>query len=132
MTLNTEVPKKSRKDFVDHTTTEIGEAIITAVVAVSELFVIETEEVEQCGVEVVDVDFVFHGFVAEFVSGSMRNAAFDAATPSKTDGCRVFPLFLRRRFAIIHFASRYVHDGLCELVGVDGALLALWCLFGHA
>ena len=69
----------SGQDLVDHTATEIGEAIIAAVVAIGELFVIETEQVEQRGVKVVDVDFVFHGLVTELVGRSMMDSAFDAA-----------------------------------------------------
>jgi len=51
----------------------------------------------------------------------LRLAALEVATVPKTDGARVFALFLRRRFAVIDFAGGNVHDGLGELVGVMGA-----------
>lgn len=64
---------------MDRAAAEVGEAVVAAVVAVGEFFVIEAEEVEEGGVEVVDVDFVFDGFVAELVGGTMMHAGFDAA-----------------------------------------------------
>ena len=42
-------------------------------------FVIETEEMEHGGMQVIDVDFAIDGVVAEVVGCSMNNAAFDAA-----------------------------------------------------
>ena len=41
--------------------------------------VVEAEEVEERGVEVVDVDFVGHGVEAEFVATAEGEAGFDAA-----------------------------------------------------
>ena len=45
---------------------------------VSEAFVVEAEEVEDGGVEVVDGDGVFFGFEAEVVGGAVGVAFFDA------------------------------------------------------
>ncbi len=69
----------SRQDLVDHAAAEVGEAVVAAVVAVGEFFVIEAEEVEEGGVEVIHVDFVFDGFVAELIGGAVVDAGFDAA-----------------------------------------------------
>ena len=44
----------------------------------AEVFVVEAEEVEQGGVEVVEGVNVFHGLESEFVGGAMADAGFDA------------------------------------------------------
>ena len=59
---------------------DIGEAEIAAAVAVGEAFVVEAEQVQHGGVEVVDVDGVVLGAEAEVVGGSVGDAAFDAAS----------------------------------------------------
>ena len=43
------------------------------------MFVIETEEMEDCGVKVVDVDLVLDSLESKLVSGSDRDAGFDPA-----------------------------------------------------
>ena len=57
---------------------DVGEAVVTAVVAVGELFVIEPEHVEDGGVEVVDVDLTFGDADAAVVGGAVDGATFDA------------------------------------------------------
>ena len=64
---------------------DIGEAEVAAAVAVGELFVIETEEVEQGGLEVVHVDAVLHGAEAEVVSGAVGLTAAHPG-PGQPDG----------------------------------------------
>ena len=68
-----------RDDVVDDVAVDVGEAEVAAGVAVSEFFVVEAEQVQNGGVEVVDVDYFFDGFEAEFVGGAVDVAAFDAA-----------------------------------------------------
>ena len=57
---------------------DVGEAEVAAGVVVGEAFVIEAEEVEDGGLEVVDVDLVFGDVEAEVV-GSAVGAGFGAA-----------------------------------------------------
>ena len=66
------------EDFVDDVALDVGEAEVAAGVAVGEFFVIETEEMEDGGVEVVDVDAVLGGLESEVVGGAVDVAAFDA------------------------------------------------------
>ncbi len=47
---------------------DVGEAAIDAVVAVGEAGVVDAEEVQDGGVEVVTVGFAFDGLIAEFVA----------------------------------------------------------------
>ena len=59
---------------------DIGKAAFEAIVVIGQAFVIETEEVEDGGVEVVDGGDVFSGFVAEVVSGSVGVRGFDSGS----------------------------------------------------
>ena len=60
---------------------DVGEAEVAAGVAVGELFVVEAEEVEDGGVEVVDVDLVVDGAEAEIVGFAVGCAAANATAP---------------------------------------------------
>jgi hypothetical protein len=46
---------------------DVGEAAVDAVVVEGELFVVDAEEVQNGGVEVVDGDGIFGGEIASFV-----------------------------------------------------------------
>ena len=45
----------SRQDFTDDASMHVGDAIITSLVTIGEVFVVETEKVEDGGMEVVRV-----------------------------------------------------------------------------
>ena len=57
------------------TSVDVGQAEVAAGVAVGEGLVVEAEEVEDRGVEVVDVDLVLDGLEAELVGGAVDVAA---------------------------------------------------------
>ena len=56
----------------------VGEPARCAVVVIGEPFVVEAEQVEDRGVEVVDVDHVLDGLVAELVGGPEAEPMLDA------------------------------------------------------
>ena len=58
---------------------DVGQAKIAAGVAVRELLVVEAQEMENRGVQVVDVDAVFDRFEAELVGRAVDISAADAA-----------------------------------------------------
>ena len=58
---------------------DVGEAEVAAVVEVSEAFVIEAEEVQNGGVEIVGVHGVDAGFETDLIGGAVGDAAFHAA-----------------------------------------------------
>src|SRR5262245_48152898 len=72
-------PRQLRHDLPHDLPMHIGQPEVAAAVAEGELLVVEADEVEDGGVEVVDVDAVFDGLVAEFVGGAVDVAALDAA-----------------------------------------------------
>ena len=59
---------------------DVGEAALNAVVVKGELFVVEAEEVEHRGVQVMEGMDVFGRLESEFVGGAMADAGFDAGT----------------------------------------------------
>ena len=63
--------KLGNKTF-DHIAEDVRETEVAAIVAVGQFFVIETELMQNGGVEVVDVDFVFHHVVAKLVGRAIR------------------------------------------------------------
>ena len=58
----------------------VGQSIVSALEAVRESLVIDAEAMQDCGVEVVDVDGVFSNVVAEIVGFAVRDSGLDAAT----------------------------------------------------
>ena len=59
---------------------DVGEAALNAVVVKGELFVVEAEEVEHRGVQVMEGMDVFGSLESEFVGGTMADAGLDAGT----------------------------------------------------
>ena len=67
------------KKFFDDVAVDVGEAEVAAGVVVGEVLVIEAEEMEDGGLEVVDVDFFVSDMEAEII-GAAIGAGFGAAT----------------------------------------------------
>ena len=70
----------SGENFLHHMPAHIGETKRAAVKSVSELLMIEAELVENRRVQIVHVNFVLHGEMAEFVRGPERKAGFHTPT----------------------------------------------------
>ena len=79
MRLRSSFLKKLSQEVVDDVAVDVGEAEVAAGVAVGEFFVIEAEEVEHGGVEIVDVDLVLDGGEAEVIGCAVDVAAFHSA-----------------------------------------------------
>ena len=56
----------------------ISEPIVATLITVGEAFMVDPEEVEYGGLQVVDMDGILDGCVAELVGGSVGGAAADA------------------------------------------------------
>ena len=72
------IDPKSGQHAPNHMAMNIREPPRSAVVVVGEPFVVEAEQVEDGRVEVVDVDHVFDGLVAELVGGTEAEPMLDA------------------------------------------------------
>jgi len=68
----------SGEGWFDEVAVDVGEAEVAALGSVGEAGVFDAHEVEDGGVEVVDVDWVFGDVVAEVVGGAEGEAFFDA------------------------------------------------------
>ena len=65
----------SGDDIFPDAAVDVGEAQVAAAVLEGELFVIDAEQVEHGGPELVDIRNLFDGVIAELVSGSIDVAA---------------------------------------------------------
>src|SRR6476660_2812468 len=65
--------------LVDDLAVDVGEAEIAARIAIGETLVVKTHELQDGGVQVVDVHRILGGTEAEFVGRSVGLATFDAA-----------------------------------------------------
>ena len=59
--------------------THVGQSKVAPGIVVGQAFVIQAQQVQDRGVQVVDVDWVFNGVPAEFVGGAVSHASSDAA-----------------------------------------------------
>ena len=63
---------------MNHVAVDIGEPEVAARVAVGETFVIESQDVQDCCVQIVEVDFVLDGVVAVVVGRTVAESRLDA------------------------------------------------------
>ena len=66
------------QQFLHNLTAYIREAEVAALELVGQAGVVQTEQMQNRGFQVVDVDLVFHNVVAELVGGAQRDSFFDA------------------------------------------------------
>src|SRR5262245_34347330 len=78
ITNNVSAPGFLGEHVADDMAVDIGEPPRRAVIVVGEPLVVEAEEVEDRRVEVVDVDNLLDGLVAELVGGAEAERALDA------------------------------------------------------
>ena len=69
----------SCKDVVHDASVHVSQAEVATTVAVGEPLVVEAHEVHDCGVQVVDVNFVFDCEETEVVCGTVGQSSLDAA-----------------------------------------------------
>ena len=69
----------SGKQVLDDISVDIGETVAATLKAEGQFCVVDTQAMEQCGVQVVDVDRVLGDVVAVVVSAAVGLPAFDTA-----------------------------------------------------
>ena len=57
----------------------VGQTEIPSLISIGETFVVDAQLVENCGIQVVNVDRVFGDVIAEIVSLTVSHARFDTA-----------------------------------------------------
>ena len=75
-----QIPCDSRQNLFDHFSMHVGQAVVASLKTVGELFMVETKEVKQSRVQVVNVDLAFDGAEAEFVRFTVDVAGFHTTT----------------------------------------------------
>jgi len=68
----------SGKDILYNNAFHVSESSFKAVVVERQSFMIEPQQVQNCGVEVVDGADIFHCFVSEFICRAVTERGFDA------------------------------------------------------
>ena len=71
---------ESGQQLVNHFARDIGEAEVTALMPIGELFVIESEAVEEGGMQVVYVNLIFNDVHAQIVRSACGRAWLDASS----------------------------------------------------
>jgi hypothetical protein len=70
----------SHKDLLYDLAVDIGETVMTSLETVGEAFVIDSEAIQDGGLQVMHVDWVFSDIEREIVGGAVSDAGFDPAT----------------------------------------------------
>ena len=71
-----------RQHFANHPAVHIGQPSLQAVVVEGESRVVEAQQPQDRGVQVVDCQHVFDRFMAELIGRAVREGAFDPAPAS--------------------------------------------------
>ena len=72
--------QRSGDDLFDHSAVHIGQPKISTAVAVGQFFVIQTHQMQDGGVQVVNMHFVFDSGETEFIRCTVSHAPLDAST----------------------------------------------------
>ena len=72
--------RASGEHFFDDVPADVGQTVIAALEAERQLEMVQAKQMQQCGLQIVDVDDVFDGVVAKFVGRSDGLPAFYAAS----------------------------------------------------
>lgn len=80
------------QNFADHISEDVGKPVVAAGVAIRQPFVVEAQQMQQRGVQVVDVDTTFFHLEPELVGHTVAHSRFDAA--AREEGRKAFRLML--------------------------------------
>ena len=74
----------SGQNLFDDVSVNVSQSEVATLESVGQAFVVDPEQMQHGGVQVVDMDFVFHGAVAEFICSSPGKAWLDSAARHPT------------------------------------------------
>ena len=78
---------ESRENVMYHVSADVRQAKVATAVSIRELFVIEAEEMQDGGMEVVDVDLIFSDLIAVFVCRAIGHASADSGASQPRGKC---------------------------------------------
>lgn len=61
---------------MDDASMDVGESEVPTIISEGEFLVVESEQMEECGMQIVHMDFILYGMVAEFVGFAKGEAGF--------------------------------------------------------
>ena len=99
----------------DEVAVDIGKTVIATLEAVGEFFVVDTEAVEQCGLEIVHMNGGFGDGVAEVVGFPDVPALFNAAA-GEPHGVGAGMVIASEEFGAV---ALFVHGGTAEFTSPD-------------
>ena len=73
-------PAKLAKNVFNYVTVDVGQAEVSTLEAECQAFMVNAQQLHDCGLEVVDVNAVLRHVVAEVVGFAVIEATFDAST----------------------------------------------------
>src|SRR5262245_10763918 len=97
---------QSSEDLAHDAAVHVGEPKITARIAIRQPFVVEPHKVQDRRVQVVHVDTVLHGAIAELVRGAMGHAAPDTGASQPNAEAPVIMIAALRGPAVHQFHGR--------------------------
>lgn len=65
----------SCEHLTDHAAMDIGQATVQAIVVITEMIIVQTEEVENRGIELPDGGWLLHGPASKFICGTMAGSS---------------------------------------------------------
>jgi len=104
-------------DRLDQIPLYIGQAHVAARIAIRQLLVVQTQQMQDGGVPVVDMDFAFDRFEAVVVSFAIGEASLHAATGCDGESAEAFGVAAACAAAQVPFAAVL---GVTNLVGSTG------------
>ena len=90
-------------DVLDHLPVDVCEAEMPSLKLEGELLMVNSEQMQNRGLEIVDVDFVVNGIKADIIGGSVGDTGFNASS-SHPSGKGVGVMVTTPCFAVLHVA----------------------------
>jgi len=75
----------SCQDLANHVAMHVRQAAVNTILTHSEFFVIYPEQVQDCGMKIIAIRFIFLSFVTPIVASAVSNAGLDARSPKPGD-----------------------------------------------
>jgi hypothetical protein len=75
---NGHISKNLSENVCNHVSGNVGETVIAPLLTPGESLVVQSELVQDCGIEVMDVDRFIHGSKSKLIRRAIRHTSFDS------------------------------------------------------